>query len=172
MLESYFKRNHTLRRLRAEPTGRYMDDFAKMLHTKGYGVWAAQAYLRAAAHLGRWMRRRGFSVMKLNEEVIGKFARHLPSCHCVGKNRGIYDDAVIGARHFLDHLRNTRVASAGAPLEKPPLPTFIDGFERWMRQHRGVSESTLKAYRLILTKLLGAVGETPGHYNAHVLRRP
>jgi site-specific recombinase XerD len=171
MLESYFKRNHTLRRLRAEPTGRYMDDFAKMLHTKGYGVWAAQAYLRAAAHLGRWMRRRGFSVMKLNEEVIGKFARHLPSCHCVGKNRGIYDDAVIGARHFLDHLRNTRVASAGAPLEKPPLPTFIDGFERWMRQHRGVSESTLKAYRLILTKLLGAVGETPGHYNAHVLRR-
>jgi site-specific recombinase XerD len=171
MLESYFKRNHTLLRLRAEPTGRYMDDFAKMLHTKGYGVWAAQAYLRAAAHLGRWMRRRGFSVMKLNEEVIGKFARHLPSCHCVGKNRGIYDDAVIGARHFLDHLRNTRVASAGAPLEKPPLPTFIDGFERWMRQHRGVSESTLKAYRLILTKLLGAVGETPGHYNAHVLRR-
>jgi hypothetical protein len=91
MLESYFKRNHTLRRLRAEPTGRYMDDFAKTLHTKGYGVWAAQAYLRAAAHLGRWMMRRGFSVMKLNEDVIGKFARHLPSCHCVGKNRGIYD---------------------------------------------------------------------------------
>ena len=171
MLESYFKRNHTLRRLRAEPTGRYMDDFAKTLHTKGYGVWAAQAYLRAAAHLGRWMMRRGFSVMKLNEDVIRKFARHLPSCHCMGKNRGIYDDTVIGARHFLDHLRNTGVAAAGAPLEKPLLPTVIDGFERWMRQHRGVAESTLMAYRLILTKLLGAVGETPGNYNAHVLRR-
>jgi integrase/recombinase XerD len=171
MLESYFKRNHTLRRLRAEPTGRYMDDFAKTLHTKGYGVWAAQAYLRAAAHLGRWMMRRGFSVMKLNEDVIGEFARHLPSCHCVGKNRGIYDDAVIGARHFLDHLRDIGVAAAGAPLEKPLLPTVIDGFERWMRQHRGVSGSTLKTYRLVLTKLLGAVGETPGNYNAHVLRR-
>src|SRR2546430_12282518 len=83
----------------------------------------------------------------------------LPSCRCLGKNRGIYDDAVIGARHFLDHLRDTGVAPAGAPLEKPPLPTLIDGFERWMQQHRGVSESTLTTYRLILTKLLGAVGE-------------
>src|SRR5437867_1881747 len=171
MLESYFKLDHTLRRLRAEPTGRYMDDFAKTLHTKGYGVWAAQAYLRAAAHLGIWIKRQGFSLMTLDEEVIGEFAGHLPSCHCVGRNRGIYDDAVIGARHFLDHLRDTGVAAAGAPLEKPPLPTIIDGFERWMRQHRGVSESTLTPYRLILTKLLGAVGETPGNYNAHVLRR-
>lgn len=171
MLESYFKVDHTLRRLRAEPTGRYMDDFAKTLHTKGYGVWAAQAYLRAAAHVGIWIKRQGFSVMELDEEVIGEFARHLPSCHCLGKNRGIYDDAVIGARHFLDHLRDTGAAPAGAPLEKPPLPTIIDGFEQWMRKHRGVSESTLTVYRLTLTKLLGAVGETPSNYNAHVLRR-
>lgn len=171
MLESYFKLDHTLRRLRAEPTGRYMDDFAKTLHTKGYGVWAAQAYLRGAAHVGIWIKRQGFSVMKLNEEVIGEFARHLPSCHCLGKNRGIYDDAVIGARHFLDHLRDIGVVPAGTPLEKPPLPTIIDGFERWMRQHRGVTESTLTPYRLILTKLLGTVGETPGNYNAHNLRR-
>src|SRR6266581_3619995 len=170
MLESYFKLDHTLRRLRAEPTGRYMDDFAKTLHTKGYGVWAAQAYLRAAAHLGIWMKQQGLSVMKLDDQVIGEFARHLPSCRCLGKNRGIYDDAVIGARHFLNHLRDTGVAAAGAPLEKPPLPAIIDGFECWMRQHRGVCESTLTPYRLILTKLLGAIGETPGNYNAHVLR--
>jgi integrase/recombinase XerD len=171
MLESYFKLDHTLRRLRAEPTGRYMDVFAKTLHTKGYGVWAAQAYLRAAAHLGMWIKQQGLSVMKLDDQVIGEFARHLPSCRCLGKNRGIYDDAVIGARHFLDHLRDIGVAPASAPLEKSLLPTIIDGFERWMRQHRGVSESTLTTYQLILTKLLGAVGETPGNYNAHVLRR-
>jgi hypothetical protein len=138
MLENYFKRDHTLQRLRAEPTGRYIDDFARMLHTQGYGLWAGQAYLRAVAHLGIWMKRRYVSVMKLDEEVIRKFAGHLRSCHCLGKNRGIYDDAVIGARHFLDHLRDAGVVPAGAPLEQPPLPTIIDGFEQWMRQHRGV----------------------------------
>jgi site-specific recombinase XerD len=171
MLESYFKLDRTLRRLRAEPTGRYMDDFGETLHTKGYGVWAGQAYLRAAAHLGIWIKRRGLSVTKLSEEVIGEFSCHLPLCRCLGKNQGIYDDAVIGARHFLSHLRETGVAPAGAPLQKPPLPALIDGFQRWMLQHRGVSESTLTPYRSILTKLLGVVGETPGNYNAHVLRR-
>jgi site-specific recombinase XerD len=171
MLESYFKLDHTLRRRRAEPTGRFMDDFAETLHIRGYGVWAGQAYLRAAAHLGIWIKRQGLSVTKLNEEVIEEFARHLPLCRCLGKNQGIYDDAVIGARHFLSHLRDTGVASAyDAPLQKPPLPTLIDGFQRWMLQHRGVSESTLTLYRSILTKLLGAIGETPGNYNAHVIR--
>ena|SRR3989442_270741 len=107
MLERYFKLDQALRRLRAEPTGRYIDDFAETLHTKGYGVWAAQAYLRAAAHLGIWMRRQCLCVMKLDEEVIGEFARHLPSCHCLGKNRGFYDDAVIGVRHFPDAVAST-----------------------------------------------------------------
>ena len=170
MLESYFKLNHTLQRLRAEPTGRYMDDFANALHTKGYGIWAAQAYLRAAAHLGTWMNRRSFAVPQLNEDLIAGFARHLPSCHCLGQNRGIYDDAVIGARHFLDHLRDNGVVPASAPPEKPRLPTILDGFERWMRHHRGVTESTLTPYRLILTRLLDAVGEGPGCYNAPDLR--
>ena len=169
MLENYFKLDRTLQRLRAEPTGRYMDDFAKTLHTQDYSIWAGQAYLRAAAHLGIWIKRQGLSVMKLDEEVITEFARHRPSCHCLGKNGGIYDDAVIGARHFLHHLRDAGVAPADAPLEQPPLPTLIDGFERWMRQHRGVCESTLTPYRLILTRLLGAIGETADNYNAHVL---
>jgi site-specific recombinase XerD len=171
MLEIYFKRDNTLRRLRAEPTGRYMDDFATALHTKGYGVWAGQAYLRAAAHLGIWMKQKGFSLMTLDEEVIREFACHLSSCHCLGKNRGIYDDAVIGADHFLNHLRGSGVVPSGVPHEKAPLPTIIDGFARWMRQHRGVTESTLKVYQSILMKLLGTVGETPGSYNARVLRR-
>ena len=98
MLKKYFTRQHTLERLRAEPTGRYMDDFADTLYAEGYGIWSGQAYLRAAAHLGIWIQERGFSVPKLNEEKIVGFARHLPSCHCLGPNRGIYDDAVIGAR--------------------------------------------------------------------------
>ena len=171
MLENYFKLHRALQRLRAEPTGRYMDDFAKTLHMQGYGIWSGQAYLRAAAHLGIWMKRQRVSVIKLDEDVIREFAGHLPSCHCLAKNRGIYDDAVIGARHFLDHLRDAAVVAAGAPLEQLPLPNMIEGFERWMRRHREVCESTLTPYRLILTGLLGAVGETAGNYTARVLRR-
>jgi integrase/recombinase XerD len=170
MLESYFKLERTSQRLRAEPTGRYMDDFAKTLYTQGYGIWSGQAYLRAAGHLGIWIKRRSVSVKKLDEEVIGEVVRHLPSCHCLGKNRGIHDDAVIGARHFFGSSTRCRSSTGGCSAGQPPLPTVIVGFERWMRQHLGVCESSVTTCRLILTKLLGAVGETPGNYNAHVLR--
>jgi hypothetical protein len=107
MLESYFKLDRTLRRLRAEPTGRYIDDFAKTLQTNGYGVWAAQAYLRAAAHLGVWSKRKGVSVTRLDEEVIGEFARHLPSCHCLGILGILGTDT-----NFKSVPSNTRVAVA------------------------------------------------------------
>lgn len=171
MLEDYFKLGRTLERLRAEPTGSYIDDFANALHTRGYSVWAVQAYLRAAAHLGSWMKTRGLPLQRLDEDVIKKFARHLPSCHCLGRNRGIYDDAVIGARHFLSHLRDAGVVSVYSPPPKPPLSTMLKGFEQWMHDHRGVTESTLKPYRLILTRLLSEVGEAPMSYSAHGLRR-
>src|SRR5947199_117421 len=100
MLENYFKLDQTLQRLRAEPTGRYMDGFAKVLHTRGYGIWAGQAYLRAAAHLGIWMQRQGVSGVKLDEEVIGEIAGHLPSVHSLCKNRGIVRAAGIWVRLF------------------------------------------------------------------------
>ena len=171
MLETYFKRPHTLGRLRAEPTGPYMDDFASALHTAGYGVWAAQAYLRAAGHLGTWLKEQGMPVEALNEEVVVEFGRQLPSCHWLGRNRGVYDDAVIGARHFLDHLRDHGVAPAYARPEKPALPAILGGFETWMKDNRGITESTLTVYRLILTRLLDAIGDTPECYNAKSLRR-
>lgn len=40
-----------------------------------------------------------------------------------------------------------------------------------MRHNRGITESTLTLYRLILTRLLDAIGEAPDGYNAENLRR-
>jgi hypothetical protein len=65
MLEIYFTERRSLERLRAEPTGQYMDGFAEVLHTEGYGVWSGQAYLRAAGHLGIWIREQRIPVAEL-----------------------------------------------------------------------------------------------------------
>src|SRR5256884_8073439 len=54
-------------------------------------------------------------------------------------------------------------------IRRPPRSTLFP--YTTLFRSRGVFESTLTTYRLILTKLLGAVGETPCNYNAHVLRR-
>jgi hypothetical protein len=59
MLETYFAAPKTLERLRAGPSGRYMDGFAASLKRDGYRAAPAVRYLRAAAHLGHFLQSRG-----------------------------------------------------------------------------------------------------------------
>jgi hypothetical protein len=51
-LDSYFCAPKTLRRLRAGPSGTYIDGFADSLERDGYAHASAVRYLRVAAHLG------------------------------------------------------------------------------------------------------------------------
>ena len=52
MLETYFAAPKTLGRLRAGPSGPYLDGFSALLERDGYRAATAARYLRAAAHLG------------------------------------------------------------------------------------------------------------------------
>jgi len=51
MLETYFIAPKTLARLRAGPSGSYIDGFAATLKQDSYSRPSAIRYLRAAAHL-------------------------------------------------------------------------------------------------------------------------
>ena len=59
MLEKYFSAPKTLRRLRGGISGPYVDVFADDLNRDGYAPASAVRYIRAAAHLGRFVQRRG-----------------------------------------------------------------------------------------------------------------
>ncbi len=72
MLETYFAAPKTLERLRAGPSGPYMDGFAASLERDGYRAATAVRYLRAAAHLGHFLQDRG-----------GTLANMLASTHVV-----------------------------------------------------------------------------------------
>lgn len=172
MLETYFEAAYTLRRLRAGLTGSYVDGYSEDLHRAGYARWTTRDYLRAAAHLGAWMEREGISLAALDEDALERFRQHLPSCRCLRRNRGKYGHAVKGARLFLEHLRRVGAAPAVSRREDPTvMRPLIKGFEHWMRRHRGVTESSLVAYRPTLLRLLDAMGDDPAHYDAGGLRR-
>ena len=169
MLEKYFEAAATLARLRSGPTGPFINGFANSLSEAGYSRWTSRGYLRAAAHLGAWMAREGIGVATLGEEALEDFARHLPHCSCLRRNRGIYGDAVAGARLFIEHLRNQGILPPAPEPDADPVPEIIISFERWMRDHRGVTTSTLLAYRPLLVELHEAVG-TPDAFSARSLR--
>lgn len=170
MLDTYFEAAATLARLRTGPFGPFMDGFAGTLCAVGYGRWTARGFLRGASHLGFWMQRTGISAGALSEDTISTFADHLPVCDCLRRNKGIYGDAVIGARMLLAYLRTLGVAPASPVVPVKALSGHIVGFERWMMVHRGVQPSTLLAYRMIALELLAALGE-PTAFQARSLRR-
>ena len=62
------------------------------------------------------------------------------------------------------------VADWRDPLPKASGGAHTDAFLRWLRQHRGVRDTTLKAYRQSLQALLPLLGDAPGAYDAASIR--
>ena len=58
MLEKFFSAPKTLRRLRGGISGPHIDAFADELERDGYAPASAVRYIRAAAHLGCFVRRK------------------------------------------------------------------------------------------------------------------
>src|SRR5206468_1932410 len=77
MLEKYFSAPKTLARLRAGLSGPHIDGFAETLEREGYSHGAALRYLRAAAHLGQFQRRRHATLSDIDAKTLDDFRQHL-----------------------------------------------------------------------------------------------
>ena len=57
--------------------------------------------------------------------------------------------------------------ATSSPSDRWPL---LGAFRSWMRQHRGLTETTLDAYQGVLVELLAMLGDDPRAYTAAALR--
>ena len=62
MLDSLFQRPHHVRRLRANPLGTILDQFADYLTRRGHTACVVHQLLRAAEHYGSWLGTRNATV--------------------------------------------------------------------------------------------------------------
>jgi site-specific recombinase XerD len=172
MLEKYFSAPKTLARLRAGLSGPYMDGFAETLEGEGYSHGAALRYLRAAAHLGQFQRRRHATLADIDAKALDDFCRHLRRCRCPLSNGGKVNHHVFfGAKRFHDYLFRIGVSKHGLTVKAPRTePAVIASFRDWFRKHRGATEPTLRHYCRDATEILHSLGEDFGEWNAHRIR--
>ena len=78
MLEKYFSAPKTLQRLRGGISGPYVDAFADGLNRDGYAPASAVRYIRAAAHLGRFVQRRGGALKDVDLNMLDSRSEALP----------------------------------------------------------------------------------------------
>lgn len=170
MLSKFFKSRGRIQALRDSPAGPLLESFAQALSETGYTTKTARRHLRAAEHFIYWTHRQGMSVVKLNEQFLAEFGRHLSRCHCSHYGRGDQLSLIRGSRLFLTYLRVGRIItkqSINLPIHDPAL---LSAFCQWMHQQRGICDVTLRNYSIYIRELLQRLGEAPSRFDARRLR--
>ncbi|WP_407187696.1 tyrosine-type recombinase/integrase [Bradyrhizobium centrosematis] len=140
-------------------------------HADGFKVWLAQRnyspatiieVVRVLALWGDWVRAAGFEI----ETLTAGFAASASVFRGSKTARAPQGAAAL----FITHLREMGVLP---PERRPSLeetwPTLA-AFRRWMREQRGIKDSTLDTYQVILVDLLVALGTAPSAYTAAAIR--
>jgi integrase/recombinase XerD len=122
----------------------------------------------AARHFCYWLERSNIAIDRVDDSVIDLFARH--SCRCPGNRASstMSKPYVHCVRKFVDYLVQTGVIRKVEPV---PEDARITAYGNWLWQQRGLSESTIRAYRGLLGKFLPLLGPEPQAYDAALLRR-
>lgn len=173
MIEKYFSAPKTLRRLRVGLSGPHIDGFAETLEHRGYSHATAIRYLRAVAHLGCFLQRKGAALADINEAMLEDFRRHLLRCRCPQSNGGRSGHhAQFGVKLFHRHLMQCGVCPGLSMSNERlnPMPPVVAAFQTWFQTHRGVAQPTLRLYARGAAELIRALGEDVRAWTPEVLR--
>jgi site-specific recombinase XerD len=170
MLDAHVKSPVTRRRLRSGPAAAHIDGFADWLHRRGYRPKTIGQLLCSLAGWTDWMRAAGFTARDLLQGFTACKVE-LDERPRVRYRRGVNHQSLAAASVFIGFLREEGVIPQPVPCPSPSDRwPMLGAFRSWMRQHRGLTETTLDVYQGVLVGLLEVVGDDPRDYTAEALR--
>jgi integrase/recombinase XerD len=169
MLETHLSSPVTIGRLRRGPAADYVDAFADWLHLHGYKSISITHLLRSLAGWTDWMLAAGLGAQDL---LAGFEACQLAIQQRQRARRGPNQHSLTAAALFIRFLQNE--GALPLPVTGPSITDrwpVLGDFRLWMRQHRGLTETTLDVYQGILVSLLDVLGDDAGAYSVQGARR-
>lgn len=170
MLTHYLKAPRTQRQYRCGIAGPYLDEFSRWFEQRGYQRGCIRRRLRGAHRLSMWAEKTGIPLHELNEQALEAFKAHLYDHDGLTSSGAYVTQLLRGARDLIVFLEATGLIPVVVPQPPSADPELLVTFNAWMRIHRGVTETTLRNYRLPLLELLQTLGEQPQRYTAKALR--
>jgi site-specific recombinase XerD len=148
MLDTLFQRSHHVRRLRANPLGAILDQFASYLLRRGHPTGVVHQSVRAAEHYGYWL---GMSHPAVTADHVTRastrqFLRdHLAVCSCSPR----FPRSLIPSRAAVNHLLRMLDQQDATRLLPPPTlhGPLLTEYDRFLLQTCGLSEQT-RIYRV------------------------
>ena len=141
----------------------HIDGFKTWLRKKGYREVTITEIVRLLACWAEWLRTAGFD--------LGAIGAGFDASAAVFKGGRTARAPRGAAALFISYLREKEVVPSP---KRPPSAVetwpVLAAFRSWMREQRGVANSTLDTYQGILVDLLTALGDNPSAYTARAVR--
>lgn len=157
-------------RLRSGLAAPYVEGFADWLDDNGYANKTVRELVRLLAGWTHWMSVAGYTL----DNILTGFeaSRAVVSNTRRVRRRGdINRDSIGVAALFMRYLQDQRVLARPTPSPSATqIWPILGAFRSWMRQHRGMAETTLELYQGILIGFLEALGDDPRAYSAEAIR--
>ena len=169
MLSHYLHTPQAQRQYRCGIAGPYLDELSQWFEQRGYQPRCISRRLRGAHRLSMWAEQTGVHLHQLNEQALEAFKTHLYDHDGLTASGAYAAQLLRGARDLIVFLGAIGLIPV-APQPPSADPELLAAFNAWMRLHRGVTETTLRNYRLPLLELLRTLGEQPKQYTAKALR--
>ncbi|MFG1316847.1 tyrosine-type recombinase/integrase, partial [Xanthobacter autotrophicus] len=140
-----------------------VEGFKAWLGQNGYSTATITELARLLACWAAWVRSAGFGIDRI-EKGFTASAEIFRGSKTARAPQG-------AAALFIDYLRRNGALSYQSPPSRPEETwPILAAFQSWMRDQRGIADSTLDTYQTTLTDLLSALGDDPAAYTAMAVR--
>lgn len=137
----FFGDQETISRFHLHPLGKYLDDYAKWLHDRGYCWEAARAKIRNVARLSPWLKRHGIAAKDLRWDHIQDYLQMKPR-----KSPPFNRQDTANLKQFLRYLQAQGVVSKPVAAESTPIEKMVAEYRVYLLKERALSEETTAQY--------------------------
>jgi site-specific recombinase XerD len=148
MLDRFLNDEAAVQRMRAAPLGSHLDAFAAVLSALGYARYSIRDRLWTLAALGRWLKRRGLSVIDLRPDIVAAFLR--PRTQRARLHRG----AAAALRLFLEYLEQEAIIPPAPSSSPTPIALLKARYEAHLHHDRGLSPVTGSRHWFVVGRFL------------------
>lgn len=166
-ISEFLTRPHDMNPGSAAP---HLESFGTQMAAVGYTQLTINDYLSSAIHFGGWVEANGLDFAHINEETIQAFEAHRCQCPGCRAQKHLSRHYVARVRRFVEYLRQQGVIRASADSPTKILSPLIS-FRDWLLRHRGLALVTVERHERLLTRMLPALGNDAGVYNAALVRK-
>jgi integrase/recombinase XerD len=141
----------------------HVEGFIAQLSQSGYSAATITERTRLLACWAEWLRGAGFD--------MGNIEMGFAASAAVFRGSKTARAPQGAATLFVAYLRHHGVLPPPAQPTRPvDVWPVLTAFRNWMREQRGVADSTLDTYQWTLTDLLAVLGDDPAAYTAAAIR--